>query len=772
MKPTMLHRAALACLMSTSLACDYFAPIEPPDALPDASDRGQRDVGVDGDAGVADILVDATGATVSESGDSITLSFALSQRPTSLVLLTASVSDEDEIELDPESLTFTPDLWQQDLTIVVRGIDDLEADGESLVTVSFAPVVSDDPAYSGLQLSPVELINEDGVCGNDVVDGQEECDPPDPDACAQASGDCTLCNASCREQVVEGGPRCGDGVVNQVSETCDAPGQPTLCPNGRAVVTCQDGCTLPASGCEPRVDVGEHGGCYIEDDGTLTCWGFDFEGVASPPGDLEDVAQVAVAGGSGCALLDSGAVTCWGAASGLPTDDLRSFVLTQIDVSASPAHLCGVDDTNTVRCIGENGDQQTNAPTDTFAQVEVSGQGSCGVTLDHELICWGAGASEAPSSNSQEFVYVSGGGGSWCALTIDGKIECWGADVDEELFTRDDFLDVDFGARSVCGVYGSSGQGGGVECVDFDSASWVPASSTAGFGELPSISVGKRSVCFIDDGALACTQSDVHLGHAGVELVALEAHKGCVCGVMSSGRVRCAGTPEFCPVEALNALQAEDLALKADGGCVIEQGSNDVSCWQVDPNGAPTSLIPIGVVGTPEVVEVAGSYGCAIDDLDKVTCWRGRTILPGPSEDFLGVSIGAGFACGIVDTQAGQTVSCWSLVGGAVPIVPSGRTIRDVEVVGSSGCFLDTMGNMSCFGTLDPSYTSPSAPSDLLSTGKSLCLIESQTDFPFCYVTSPPISTRFGGVPVDLFALTETTSYAVPRGGALVWRED
>jgi hypothetical protein len=54
------------------------------------------------------------------------------------------------------------------------------------------------------------------VCGDGRVDGSEQCDPP-------ASG---TCSATCQTITVPT-PRCGDGVVNQASEQCDAPTLPT-----------------------------------------------------------------------------------------------------------------------------------------------------------------------------------------------------------------------------------------------------------------------------------------------------------------------------------------------------------------------------------------------------------------------------------------------------------------------------------------------------------------------------------------------------------------
>ncbi|MCA9694302.1 MAG: VCBS repeat-containing protein, partial [Myxococcales bacterium] len=73
---------------------------------------------------------------------------------------------------------------------------------------------------------PVEL--KDPICGNDIIEGMEECDPPDGDTCI----DCFVCgngicsypsenNDNCSEDC-----SCGDGVVDEDNEECDDPDDP------------------------------------------------------------------------------------------------------------------------------------------------------------------------------------------------------------------------------------------------------------------------------------------------------------------------------------------------------------------------------------------------------------------------------------------------------------------------------------------------------------------------------------------------------------------
>ena len=52
--------------------------------------------------------------------------------------------------------------------------------------------------------------------------------------------------------------------------------------------------------------------CALAGDGTVTCWGADNHGQATPPPGLTGVTEVSAGGGHTCALEGDDTVTCWG----------------------------------------------------------------------------------------------------------------------------------------------------------------------------------------------------------------------------------------------------------------------------------------------------------------------------------------------------------------------------------------------------------------------------------------------------------------------------
>jgi hypothetical protein len=63
------------------------------------------------------------------------------------------------------------------------------------------------------------------VCGNGLIQPGETCDPPNG----------TSCSMTCQSQTP---PRCGDGVVNQPSEECEPPGTMTCDANCKKIDVC------------------------------------------------------------------------------------------------------------------------------------------------------------------------------------------------------------------------------------------------------------------------------------------------------------------------------------------------------------------------------------------------------------------------------------------------------------------------------------------------------------------------------------------------------
>jgi cysteine-rich repeat protein len=320
------------------------------------------------------------------------------------------------------------------------------------------------------------------TCGNEVIDGAEECDDGDLDsddgchACVVVDGwecdgqpsvcadvdecdlgthDCdenaTCTNAdggftcACDEPAYEGnGTTCTD--VDECDEGLDDCDENATCENedGGFTCTCNPGFAGSGTSCMAVVaslGVGADHTCAVIGSGRLRCWGEGQFGQlgygnTSDIGDTETPASAGdvnvgalvrqVDGGLGhsCALLTTGGVRCWGAGDGgrLGYGNVESVGLNQSIASAGDVPL-----------------------GDTAVQIAVGNAHSCAVLTNGGVRCWGANTSgclgygntepvgddETPAS-----VPVVNVGGSvrqtavgsvhTCALLTTGAVRCWG----------------------------------------------------------------------------------------------------------------------------------------------------------------------------------------------------------------------------------------------------------------------------------------------------------------------------------------------------------
>lgn len=108
-----------------------------------------------------------------------------------------------------------------------------------------------------------------GVCGNGVVEGEEECDSGSPDGSFDCTPECRI--SVCGNGIVEPGENCDDGNSDESDgcpNDCVAGGLP-LCGNGRldAYEECDDGNTVGGDGCSENCTFGGECGDAVVDFG-------------------------------------------------------------------------------------------------------------------------------------------------------------------------------------------------------------------------------------------------------------------------------------------------------------------------------------------------------------------------------------------------------------------------------------------------------------------------------------------------------------------------
>ena len=243
-------------------------------------------------------------------------------------------------------------------------------------------------------------------------------------------------------------------------------------------------------------------------------------------------------GGHTCGLRETGTVECWG------NDfygQLASPAGTFTSVDAGAIHTCGVRDTGAVECWGEDEDGESTPPAGTFVSVSAGGSHTCGVRDTGAVECWGEDEDGESTPPAGTFVSVSAGSSHTCGVRDTGTVECWGGDVAGEASPPSGrFISVSAGEGHTCGVRDT----GAVECWGQDS----DGQSTPPPGTFTAVSAWHAHTCGVrDTGAVECWGDDEHGGStppAGT-FVSVSAGYWHACGVRNTGAVACWGWDSF-----------------------------------------------------------------------------------------------------------------------------------------------------------------------------------------------------------------------------------
>ena len=204
-------------------------------------------------------------------------------------------------------------------------------------------------------------------------------------------------------------------------------------------------------------------GCALASDDTTTfCWAFTstvYPVPASP-----HLTLISAGNNHICGIAVSGAGVCWGgdefgqlgdAQPQLETDSAHLVLGGNLfqTISAGYHHTCGVTQTGTGLCWGEdstgqlgtgdNTQRSTPAPVAgglTFSSISAGNGFSCGITTSQTAYCWGAnangqlgtagtGGANTPQSvvGGHLFSRISAGATHACGIDTTGGAYCWGA---------------------------------------------------------------------------------------------------------------------------------------------------------------------------------------------------------------------------------------------------------------------------------------------------------------------------------------------------------
>jgi alpha-tubulin suppressor-like RCC1 family protein len=360
-------------------------------------------------------------------------------------------------------------------------------------------------------------------------------------------------------------------------------------------------------------------------------------------------------------------------------------------VVAGRSHSCGIDTDGVAWCWGSNDAAQLGAGPTTplsvglpplrvvggiaFKQLTAGWYHTCGLAADGRAYCWGqnidgrvgvdpaTGPEFCPSlacssspvavGGELRFASISAGGFHTCGVTTDGAVYCWGQDV--------------------LGQLGDGGSGSGV-------ASSAPVRALADVA-FTAVSAGYRHTCALAvDGSVYCWgRGDV--GQAGTP--------SGDCAVDSAATILVACSPAPVRLSGDVAFQAVDAGNSVSCGLGVD---GRAYCWGSNQYAG---------LGTTAVTETCGAS-------PGLPCSHVPLAVSG-GRSFVGLSVGAGHACGLTDTgdtwcwgdnQTGELgdcdVSSWSVE----PQLVCGKH-QWAWVAGGAfhSCGVDTNGAGYCWGS-------------------------------------------------------------------------
>lgn len=512
------------------------------------------------------------------------------------------------------------------------------------------------------------------------------------------------------------------------------------------------GQATPPAGTFTAVTAGEAHSCAIATDQSITCWGANWNGQANAPGGT--FTAVSAGGSHTCAIRTDQTIACWGAnTDGQATAPAGTFN----SVSSGQNHTCGIATTGAVTCWGNDDYGQATSPAGTFASVSAGGTHTCGLRSDASILCWGSDIFGQSSAPIELFGAVAAGNSHTCGVRNDGSVLCWGGNgAGQSAPPADTFSAVTAGWAHTCGLRTD----GSLTCWGrgLEAQTAPPASAFTG------IAAGTSHTCALaTDQAVTCWgENDAFQASPPTgTFTAVAAGTAYTCGILTNGTITCWGSNDYGrrtpPAGTFTAIAAA-----SQHACAIRTDET-VACWGRDDAGQSTAP-----AGTFVAIAAGYAHSCGIRTDATVTCWGsdadGQSTAPAGT--FTAVTAGGSHSCAV---RTDGTATCWGYDGDGQSTAPAG-TFTSLAAAASHTCGLRTDGDVECWGGNANRQSSPPAGSFVAISAADTYTCGIRSDGVFnCWGRYAALGDPIVGTPAPQVPTTVLPSRIGSTGPATIW---
>ena len=567
------------------------------------------------------------------------------------------------------------------------------------------------------------------------------------------------------------------------------------------------------------ISAGRNHACALHQNGTISCWGSNSSGqlgngtggskgdMSSVPvkvKDIDDATAISAGNFHSCALHQNGTISCWGSnwngplGDGTRDDSSVPVKVQGIDdataISAGNFHSCALRQTGAISCWGGLGGVglvpvEIDGILDATA-INAGHYHSCALHQTGTISCWDTEAGSKPEqidgiSDATAINAGSGGtvGGNSCALHQTGAISCW--DIDLTALVDDSSVPVKVQGISDATAISTSWshscalhQTGSISCWGSNSSGQLGSNAVEsessvpvgviGISDATAIAISYDHSCALHQtGSISCwgSNEDGQLGdgtndHSSVpvkvqgteDAIAVSAGGAFSCALNNDGDISCWGTNGVgqlgdgtggtfhdyspVPVKVVGINDATAITTSLFDACALRQ-TGTISCWGDNDlgqlgdgtggNERDVSLVPARVQGIDDATAISTSldHSCALHQNGTISCWgidltaqvddneEPMSLVPAKVQgidDATAISTSLDHSCAL---HQNGTISCWGIDLTAqvddneepMSLVPAKVQGIDDAIAVSAGneysCALNNDGTISCWGDND-----------------------------------------------------------------------